>query len=143
MPSTRARTCATKYALVRPGRSIVTGTLARCTVATDTSGGCAAGAGGFLPQPLNPEIIASIAMSGAAVRGTAFEVLVRNAIIDASAHVALETATAPHRVLLSCKLQSDSSGFIVGTADGRWRPFRAAHRSKCQRADSWRVPVST
>src|SRR3977135_3956743 len=90
MPSTRARTCATKYALVRPGRSIVTGTLARCTVATDTSGGCAAGAGCFLPQPLSAATIASSVTIDTAVPGTASDLRLRHAIIDASAHVAWE-----------------------------------------------------
>src|SRR5258707_14846514 len=39
MPSTRARTCATRNADVRPGSSIDTGTDAGCTVTTVTWGG--------------------------------------------------------------------------------------------------------
>src|SRR5271169_4567491 len=39
MPSTRARTWATRYAEVRPGSSAVIGTLLPRTVTTETSGG--------------------------------------------------------------------------------------------------------
>src|ERR1700687_2927051 len=52
MPSTRARTCATRYAEVRPGSSIVIGTLPRCTVTTETCGGGGAVVAGLAaPQP--------------------------------------------------------------------------------------------
>src|SRR5258708_32162935 len=51
MPSTRARTWATRYAEVRPGSSVVIGTLPRCTVTTETWGGGAVGAGLAEPQP--------------------------------------------------------------------------------------------
>src|SRR5579862_2029283 len=43
MPSTRPRTCATRTGVVRPGSSIVTGTLVLCTVTTETSGTGATG----------------------------------------------------------------------------------------------------
>src|SRR5437879_6007921 len=43
MPSTRARTCATRYAEVRPGSSVTTGTADLRTVTTETSGGCGDG----------------------------------------------------------------------------------------------------
>src|SRR5258706_12483001 len=48
MPSTRARTWATRNAEVRPGNSVVSETAARRTVTTATSGGCGAG-GAALP----------------------------------------------------------------------------------------------
>src|SRR5882672_4580358 len=52
MPSTRARTCATRYGEVRPGSSIEIGTLPRCTVTTETCGGWGAVVAGLAaPQP--------------------------------------------------------------------------------------------
>src|SRR3981081_2017318 len=51
MPSTRARTCATRNAEVRPGSSVVIGTLPRCTVTTETCGGGGVVAGLAEPQP--------------------------------------------------------------------------------------------
>src|SRR3569833_1401199 len=50
MPSTRARTCATRKALVRPGNSVTTGTVVGWTVTTPTSGVCCGGAECFGPH---------------------------------------------------------------------------------------------
>src|SRR5258706_14177397 len=65
MPSTRARTCATRYGDVRPGSSIEIGTLPRWTVTTETCAGfgVVAGAGLAGPQAARTRLVNARAMA--------------------------------------------------------------------------------
>ncbi|SIT47420.1 hypothetical protein BN2475_730011 [Paraburkholderia ribeironis] len=137
MPSTRARTCATRKALVRPGSSVTTGTVVGWRVTTPTSGACGGGADCFGPHAASNTAAVAALIKRNGTRSTRMErplSKTENEKVRAS----LPRGTTAHTCVLRrltgspWNCQSHLQGIVLGNAPYRGMPHGATHWGKAQ-----------